>query len=51
METQLLQLQESLLTHARPVNIAFHMYEILSEAGFDDEQIHEVSEALADIVA
>lgn len=51
METLLLQLQESLLTHNRPVQVAFHIYEILSEAGCDDEFIIEVSEALEDIVA
>lgn len=50
MEALLQQLHESLLTHARPVEIAFHLYEILSEAGLDDELIQEVSEALADIV-
>ncbi len=51
LETLLQQLQESLLTHCRPVQVAFHMYEILSEAGYDDEMIGEVSDALADIVA
>ncbi len=50
MENLLQQLQEALLNNGRPVNIAFHLYEILSEAGYDDELIHEVSEALADIV-
>lgn len=50
METLLHQLQESLLTHERPVQIAFHIYEILSYAGYDDELIEEVSAALADIV-
>ena len=51
MDTLLQQLQESLLTHARPVQIAFHLFEILSGAGYDDELIEEVSTALADIVA
>lgn len=51
MEALLQQLQESLLTYARPVQVAFHLYEILSEAGYDDELINEVTEALADIVA
>ena len=51
METLLLQFQESLLTQSRPVQVAFHIYEILSEAGCDDEFISEVSEALEDIVA
>ena len=45
------QLHESPLTHCRPVQIAFHLYEILSEAGYNDEQIEEVSTALNDIVA
>jgi hypothetical protein len=37
--------------HSRPVQIAFHIFEILSEAGYNDELIAEVSEALTDIVA
>jgi hypothetical protein len=51
LEILLQQLQESLLTHVRPVQIAFHMYEILSEAGYSDELIDEVAQALTDIVA
>ena len=51
METLLQQLQESLLTHCRPVQVAFYIYEILIEAGYDDEMIGEVSDAMADIVA
>ncbi len=51
MENLLQQLHESLLNHARPVQVAFHLYEILSEAGYDDDMTLEVSEALADIVA
>lgn len=51
MEVLLQQLQESLLTHGRPVQIAFHVYEILSEAGYSDELIAEVAEALTDIVS
>ena len=50
METLLQQLQESLFTHGRPVQIAFHIFEILSKAGYNDELIEEVSAALADIV-
>ena len=50
MEELFHQLQESLLTHGRPVQIAFHIYEILSEAGCDDKLVEEVSAALADIV-
>ncbi|MDD2541209.1 MAG: hypothetical protein PHH28_09230 [Desulfuromonadaceae bacterium] len=51
MDSLFQQLQESLLTHARPVQIAFHIFEILSNAGYDDELIAEVSSALTDIVA
>ena len=41
METLLQQLQESLLSHCRPVQVAFHLYEILSEAGYEDDMINE----------
>ncbi|MDD2273350.1 MAG: hypothetical protein PHP95_16255 [Desulfuromonadaceae bacterium] len=51
MEILLHQLQESLLAHGRPAQIAFHIFEILSEAGYNDELIEEVSAALTDIVA
>lgn len=51
LETLLQQLQESLLTDCRPVQVAFHLYEILSAAGYDDDMISEVSDALVDIVA
>jgi hypothetical protein len=51
LEALLQQLHETLLTHGRPVQIAFHLYEILSEAGYNDELIEEISEALTDIVA
>jgi hypothetical protein len=51
LEKLLQQLQESLLTHGRPVQVAFHIFEVLSEAGYDDETIEEISAALADIVA
>lgn len=50
METLLQQLEESLLNHGRPIQMAFHLYEILSEAGYSDELILETAEALADIV-
>lgn len=50
METLLQQLEETLLNHGRPVQVAFHLYEILSEAGYNDELILETAEALADIV-
>jgi len=45
------QLKESLLDNGRPVEIAFHIYGILSEAGCGDEIIEEVASALSDIVA
>lgn len=51
MEILLHQLQESLLAHGRPAQIAFHIFEILSESGYSDELIEEVSAALTDIVA
>jgi hypothetical protein len=51
LEVLLQQLQESLLTHGRPVQIAFHVYEILSEAGYSDELIEEIAQAMTDIVA
>lgn len=51
MEAPLNQLQESLLTNGRPVLIAFHLYELLSEAGYNDELTEEISAALTDIVA
>jgi hypothetical protein len=50
VETLLQQLEETLLNHGRPVQVAFHLYEILSEAGYSDELILETAEALADIV-
>jgi len=45
------QLKDALLNNGRPVEIAFHIYEILSEAGCDDDIIEEISSALADIVS
>ena len=43
-------LQESLLNHSRPAQIAFQFYEMLSEAGYNDEEIAEVTSALEDIL-
>lgn len=43
-------IEEALLNNSRPVQIAFHIYELLSEAGYDDEYICEVATALEDIV-
>lgn len=45
------KLQEALLDHGRPNALAFHIYEMLSEAGYDDEEISEVASALEDIVS
>ena len=44
-------IEDSLLNHNRPVQVAFHFYELLSEAGYDDEYIQEVASALDDIVS
>jgi hypothetical protein len=44
------QLLESLLSNGRPAQVAFHIYELLSEAGCNDDYIEEVASALADIV-
>lgn len=51
MDILLEQLKETLLNNGRPVEIAFHIYEILSEAGCNDDAIKEISSALTDIVA
>jgi hypothetical protein len=50
--TELLKaLEESLLNHSRPAQVAFHIYELLCGAGYDDEYIEEVAAALEDIVS
>ena len=51
MDNLLERLKEALLNNGRPVEIAFHIYEILSEAGCDDDSIGEISSALDDIVS
>lgn len=51
MDELLRAIEESLLNHGRPVQVAFHFYELLSEAGYDDEYIQEVASALEDIVS
>jgi hypothetical protein len=51
MDELLKALEESLLNHSRPVQVAFHFYELLSVAGYDDEYISEVAAALEDIVS
>ncbi len=44
-------LQESISNHDKPALIAFQFYKLLSEAGYDDEEIVEVASALEDIVS
>ena len=51
MDLYLDAIEEDLLNHSRPIQVAFHIYELLSEAGYDDEYIHEVASALEDIVS
>jgi hypothetical protein len=51
MDDLLQTIEEALLTNSRPVQVVFHFYELLSEAGYDDEYIHEVATSLEDIVA
>jgi DNA-directed RNA polymerase specialized sigma54-like protein len=50
MEALLQAIHESLLNHDRPVAIAFHIYELLDNAGYHDDDIQEVAAALEDIV-
>lgn len=51
MEPLLSELEESLSTHDRSVKIGFMLYELLAKAGYDDEEIHEVADAMVDIVS
>ena len=51
MDELLRAIEEDLLNHSRPTQIAFHIYELLSEAGCNDEYIQEVASALEDIVS
>ena len=44
-------LQAALAEHSRPVTVAFDIYEMLSAAGYTDEEIVEVASALEDIVS
>lgn len=44
-------IEEALLNNSRPSQVAFHFYELLSTAGYDDEYISEVATALEDIVS
>lgn len=45
------ELEESLILHDRTAKIAFMMYELLAATGYDDEEIHEVADAMGDIVS
>lgn len=51
LNEQLEAIEEALLNHSRPTQVAFHFYELLSVAGYDDEYISEVATAMEDIVA
>ncbi len=51
MDDLLRAIEDSLLHHNRPVQVAFNLYELLSKAGCDDEYIQEVASALEDIVS
>jgi len=50
-DTAPVNFKNSLRTHAIPVHIAYHIVEILSGAGYDDELIEDISTALTDSVA
>ena len=45
------ELEESLSVHDRTVKVGFLVYELLSEAGYSDEEIEEVAHAIQDIVS
>ena len=51
IEPLLSELEESLEVHDRTVKIGFMLYELLSKAGYDDEEIAEVANAMVDIVS
>jgi len=51
MDDLLHAIEEALLNHSRPTQVAFHIFELLSSAGYDDEYISEVASALDDIVS
>jgi hypothetical protein len=51
IEPLLSELEESLSVHDRTVKIGFMLYELLSKAGYDDEEIAEVAQAMEDIVS
>lgn len=51
IEPLLSDLEESLSTHDRTVKIGFMLYELLTAAGYDDEEISDVANAMIDIVS
>jgi hypothetical protein len=51
IEPLLGELEESLTVHDRTVKIGFMIYELLRTAGYDDEEIAEVANAMVDIVS
>jgi hypothetical protein len=51
IEPLLSELAESLSVHDRTVKIGFMIYELLNNAGYDDEEIHDVATAIVDIVS
>ena len=51
IEPLLGEIAESLSVHDRTVKIGFMLYELLSKAGYDDEEILEVANAMVDIVS
>lgn len=51
LEPLLSELEESLSVHDRTVKIGFMLYEILTTAGYDDEEIAETANAMVDIVS
>jgi len=51
IEPMLSELEESLAVHDRTTKIGFMIYELLSKAGYDDEEIAEVGSAIMDIVS
>jgi hypothetical protein len=50
IEPLLGELAEALDSHDRTVKVGFMFYELLNKAGYDDEEISEVANAMIDIV-
>jgi hypothetical protein len=51
LEPLLGELAESLTVHDRTVKIGFMLYELMNKAGYDDDEIAEVANAIVDIVS